>query len=1274
MQSAASPDTKFLTAPGELGGMIGAHDWGATPLGPIAEWPPSLKTAVSLMLSSRQPMWIGWGPAATFLYNDAYINVLGQAKHGWALGRPAQEVWAEIWHICGPLAAIVFEQGESTVTDDVRLFMRRGDFLEETYFSFSYSPIRDESGNVAGLFCPNLDITSKHLNARRLRTLSELATRSLTEKTVDGACASVMARLADNPDDVPFALLYLADADGKSARLAHSAQLPAGSAPTLQALDGAGAGPGGEGDFPIGAVLRSGAPQLVRLDDLPCLPYLPQGLAGQRLTQALVLPLQASGAHHMVGALVLGVSAARKLDDEYRSFFGLLATQAGNAIQNARAAEDERRRIDMLAEVDRAKTQFFSNVSHEFRTPLTLMLGPLEDALADDSASLDTVQQERLRLIQRNALRLQKLVNTLLEFSRVQAGRAQPALAATDLATLTADLASSFRPTIEKAGMRLVVECDAMPGPVYLDPAMWETIVLNLMSNAFKFTFAGTIAVRLRAVAGAVELSVSDSGVGIAADQLPRLFERFHRVADARSRTHEGSGIGLALVHDLVALHGGRIEVNSAIGNGASFRVTLPMGRAVAGGAITPSPTQADTNPAARAFLAEADGWSGDPAAAQPAGVVADADPNAHAIAIAGQARERILVADDNADMRDYLGRLLRPRWNVDVVGDGQSALDAVRRAAPDLIVSDVMMPRLDGFGLLAALRAGEQAGHGQPSQQGQHIPFILLSARAGEEARVDGLTAGADDYLAKPFSGRELIARIETLLLRQRIRRIESAAAQRVQTIFAQAPVAIAITRGPQHVYEQANALYQELVGKSNLLGRTVREALPSVDQEQLQLIDTVYASGQPYVGRSVRSDLMRGTPPRREQCYFDFVYQPLLDQAGRTEGLAMVVFEVTQLAKAKRAAESANRAKDEFLAMLGHELRNPLAPIVTAVQLMRMRGVTEAEKERAIIERQSRHLVALVDDLLDVSRVAQGKVSLHTQRVELSEVVARAIETASPLIEQKRHQLSVEVPASGACVAADPGRLAQVVANLLTNAAKYTEAGGRIRIVCERDGGELVLSVIDSGIGIEAAMLDTIFDMFVQERQALSRAQGGLGLGLAIARSMMLLHGGSVSAHSDGIGKGSTFRMRMPAAAAIAADGGPARLATPAAPDSAGALEILIVDDNEDSARMLGDVLALKGHQVALAFDAPSALRMTASRLPDVALLDIGLPGMDGYELGRLLRERAGRAPLRIIAITGYGQDADRERALESGFDLHFAKPVDLARLQAELNRSWR
>lgn len=374
-------------------------------------------------------------------------------------------------------------------------------------------------------------------------------------------------------------------------------------------------------------------------------------------------------------------------------------------------------------------------------------------------------------------------------------------------------------------------------------------------------------------------------------------------------------------------------------------------------------------------------------------------------------------------------------------------------------------------------------------------------------------------------------------------------------------------------------------------------------------------------------------------------------------------------QRAQLLEMAESANRAKDEFLAMLGHELRNPLSPIVTALQLMRLRAGNVAERERTVIERQVAHLTRLVDDLLDVSRIARGKVALKLEVIELAEIVARALEVASPLLEQRSHRLALDVPSRGLAVEGDAARLAQVVSNLLTNAAKYTPHGGEVSIRAALEGDEVVLRVRDTGVGIPADVLPRVFDLFVQGRQQIDRSQGGLGLGLTIVRSLVERHGGTVSAHSSGAGAGSEFIVRLPAAHAGAPRGGDQSTDAQAVLPTARGIRVLIVDDNADAAEMLALALDASGYVSTIATDALQALALASAGTFDVACVDIGLPVMDGYELAARLRELPHLQSLRLVAVTGYGQASDRQRAFEAGFDEHVVKPVDLDALAALL-----
>ncbi|MGZ6130689.1 MAG: ATP-binding protein, partial [Myxococcaceae bacterium] len=899
----------------------------------------------------------------------------------------------------------------------------------------------------------------------------------------------------------------------------------------------------------------------------------------------------------------------------------------------------ERHRLEELAELDRAKTTFFNNISHEFRTPLTLLLGPIEEARASGAPP----SAETLELVHRNALRLQRLVNSLLEFSRLEAGRADATFRPTDLAQLTRDLAASFRSAFERAGLRFEVDAPALPEPVYVDRDMWERVVLNLLSNALKFTLAGSVEVRLGLENGSAVLRVRDSGSGIPPDELPRLFQRFHRVHGVTARTQEGSGIGLALVSDIIRLHGGEISVESRPGEGSAFEVRVPLGR----GHLPEERVREDSGPtqprAAQAYIEEAMRWlpGADDVAAVPV-----VDPGA----------PRILVADDNADMREYVARVLGTRYRVEPVNSGAAALAAIRRSPPDLVLTDVMMPELDGFQLLAAIRADPAV---------RELRVVMLSARAGEESRSEGLEAGADDYLVKPFSARELLARVDAQLVRAKLRSLEKRQTERMRAIFRDAPVAIAIMTGPELRFEFANERYFRMAGGRPVIGLPLRRAFPELEgQGALEMVERVYRSGEPFISSAYRAVINRGPGGAPEECFFHMVNEPLRDDHGRVEGVVFVAIDVTELVGSRRRAEEASRAKDEFLAMLGHELRNPLAPLVTALHLMKLRAPATLERERAIIERQVRNLSRLVDDLLDVSRIARGKVELRRDATELAGVVAQGIETASPRIESRRHRLTVDVPASGLRVLGDIARLAQVVSNLLTNAAKYTDPGGNLRVRAWADGEQAVLRVSDDGIGIAPELLPQVFDLFFQARQGSDRALGGLGLGLALVRSLVELHGGTVAAQSAGPGQGSTFTVRLPLIASQERGEASGRREHGPARRPRGQLRVLVVDDNVDAAESLRDFFALLGHDVDVGHDGPGGLRLAEQRPPDLALLDLGLPGMDGLELARRVRAIAPDAYL--VAATGYGQESDRRASREAGFDRHLVKPLEVDELE--------
>ncbi|MEV4417929.1 SpoIIE family protein phosphatase [Catellatospora sp. NPDC049609] len=716
-----------------------AVDWAATPLGPVHGWPQSLRTAVSILLSSKFPMWMAWGPQLTFFCNAAYRRDTLGHKYPWALGRPANQVWAEIWDDIGPRIETVLATGQATWDEALLLFLERSGYQEETYHTFSYSPLRDESGVAVGMLCVVSEDTTRVISERRMATLRDLGSDPSVVRTQAETLAFASRQLDRNQRDLPFTLIYLTD-DG-TARLAGTAGIPEGHpvAVTPMPLDG---------PAPLWPASLTGTePQLVDLTR-PGFGDLPAGAWPLPPTRALLIPLLRQGGAPY-GFLVAGLNRYRPFDDGYRSFLELVAGHVATGIASARSYQAQQRRAEELAELDRAKTVFFSNISHEFRTPLTLIMGPVDDLRR--RLDSDPATREELDVIHRNGLRLGKLVNSLLDFSRLEAGRMQARYEPVDLAAATAELASVFRSAVEKAGLRLVVDCPPLDQPVYLDRGMWEKVILNLLSNALKFTFDGSVGVSVRSAGRHAIVSVADTGIGVAADQIPRLFERFHRIENARSRSNEGSGIGLALVQELVGLHGGTITVHSAEGEGTRFTISIPFGHGhLPAAAIVTATSSAALSAAAEPYVQEALRWVPD----QPSpDLIGAADRDAPLFGPALDKPASVLIADDNADMRDYLARLLTGAgYQVSTVVDGRQALDEARARTPELVISDVMMPRLDGLQLLMALRADPRT---------EAIPVILLSARAGQEASIEGLQAGADDYLVKPFAAAELLARV---------------------------------------------------------------------------------------------------------------------------------------------------------------------------------------------------------------------------------------------------------------------------------------------------------------------------------------------------------------------------------------------------------------------------------------------------------------------------------------------------------------------------------
>ena len=623
-----------------MGARMRAFDWSETPLGAPETWPQSLKTAVHIMLTSRFAMWMAWGPELTFLCNDAYLPTTG-LKRDWVLGARSDHIWAEIWNDIGPRIEHVLRTGEATWDEQLRLYLQRSGFCEETYHTFSYSPLTDDRGDTAGMLCVVNEVTQRVFAERQLAKLRDLGGRLAGAPTRAAVMAAFESCTSEDSPDLPFVLAYLCE--------------EANAAPNLAAFHGL------QKSNPLTAISywlgnRRNLPSFGDAFYDVVQIATPRGqegaFRGKGPDRALVMPIAGGEGLVPLGFMVAGLNPHRTLDQSYRGFIELLTGQIAAAVARADEYERERSRAEALAEIDRAKTAFFSNVSHEFRTPLTLMLGPLEDALAD-LTNVPIVHAERIKVAHRNGARLLRLVNALLDFSRIEAGRTKASFEPIDIGALTTELASTFRSACERAGLSLEVDCETLAEAAYVDREMWEKIVLNLLSNAFKFTLKGGIAVRLHGEAGKIVLEVADTGNGIPKSELPRLFERFHRVEGAGGRSFEGSGIGLALVQELVRIHGGKIAVESEEGRGTVFRVRLPFGFAhLPADKIKAKGTTAPVS--ADAYVEEALRWLPD---ASRDDVIFDVGRKT--LQSAARHDAHVLLADDNADLRDYVRRLL---------------------------------------------------------------------------------------------------------------------------------------------------------------------------------------------------------------------------------------------------------------------------------------------------------------------------------------------------------------------------------------------------------------------------------------------------------------------------------------------------------------------------------------------------------------------------------------------------------------------------------------
>jgi signal transduction histidine kinase len=1035
MQGSVKSDTpSFLGAHGEAASILRRFDWAKTPLGSPDHWPQSLKTAIRIMLTSRYAMAMVWGPELTFFCNDAYLPKVG-IKRDWVLGSRLDKVWEEIWPEIGPRVRHVLTTGEATWDEGLLLFLERLGFPEETYHTSSYSPLFGDNGCVSGALCVVTEVTTRIIGERRWSSLSQLGAALATAHTEPQILLAAERGLRAAVKDIPFGLLYLYDERGQL-HLTRAVGLPPGhvAAPAILTQNN---------PWPLTSDLVALGPQF---GELPKAPWTRPPEA------AVVMPISRQGQFRPAGLLVAALNPHRPYDSGYANFIELIAGQIGAALAGARVFEEERRRASALAEIDRAKTLFFSNVSHEFRTPLTLMLGPIEDALADTSENaLTERQRERIALAHRNALRLLKLVNSLLDFSRIQSGRVLANFRQTDVCALTAELVSNFRSAIERANLSLHLHCEKLHREIFVDGDMWEKIVLNLVSNAFKFTFKGNITVKLAPSLdhSAAELVVRDTGVGIPGEEIPRLFERFHRVENQKGRSFEGSGIGLALVQELVRLHGGTIRIESIVGSGSQFTVSIPFGTShlppdqinVGGGeGITSIPV--------KVMVEETLQWLPEVERHERRSILPGMVPPEIGEMLTGG---HVLVADDNADMRAYLHRLLGSHWQVEVTENGANALERIRHRKPDLLVTDAMMPVLDGFGLLKAIREDPALND---------LSVIMLSARAGEEARIKGLEAGADYYLTKPFSGRELIAQVNANLklihlrrettrqLRESAKELHSRTAQ-YETLLHRAPLGVYVVDADSQVVDINPTAILIFKVKINCLGRNFDEVMHNVwnkrfADEVIRRFRHTLNTGEPHISAEISE--LRADLGVMES------YEWQLHRISMPSGRFGVVCYFRDISAQVRA----RLERDLLINELNHRVKNTLATI----QFITAQTLAGAGVDRGVHEALEARLITMA-----------GAHDVLTERnwdgADLHEIVSKALR---PFADDQK--MRVEGPSLHVAPAAALA-IAMAVHELATNAVKYgsLSGGGQVRVSWRLDddheGGEPWLHIewVESG-----------------------------------------------------------------------------------------------------------------------------------------------------------------------------------------------------------------
>ena len=783
-------------------------DWSTTGLGPRGSWPVALRVLVDTCLESAFPLQMAWGPDLLVVYNEAYIPLLGADKHPWALGRPARQVWPDVFPNDLATIAELQRTGGAVTRTDQQLIMDRHGYPEETYFSYSQSVIRDENGDPAGLFNAITETTDHILYERRLRVLRALGAVSATgdgrdpSDAVRAACRRAVTVLSGNRRSVPVAAVFLPDEQDRPS-------LAEGYGFDVEVATDRGWLP----TPPVPELFDTLTDGRVRLVEGVREQYAAALLAGPvgplLPNQVVLLPILVTGHSRPYGVLAVGVNPYTPVDEGFMEFAELAARQFGIILSDAIAYQLERSRLQAMADLDQAKSEFLQQVSHELRSPLTLLLPPLQELITDGAEPLTQHARTAIEAAVRAGHRLERMVDILLQVARADDGALEPDREPTDIAAATADIAEGFAATAATAGLTLTVKVPTEPVVAVVDRAMWTTIVTNLLGNAVKYTDRGAISAVLNTDGEQVTLTVADTGVGIASADIGTVFDRFHQLDTSRP----GIGLGLTLVRDLVQAHGGQVTVTSDPGHGSVFTVTLPAPATAPGEIVGPPPH-----------------------AGSVTGLHAGTHPPTRAVPIHERRpdeRGALLLVEDDVDLGSYVARLLRrDGWNVRLTVDAETAIKALQPDAdgaplvPDIIVTDVMLPGQSGLDLVTLLRHDPGLAR---------IPILVLTARAGSDAAVEAMAAGADDYVRKPFEANELLARIRAHHTLNQIRETaigtaESTADNLRQALATNRTIATAIGITMARYQLDATRAYQTLVRISQHTNRKLRDLAADV------------------------------------------------------------------------------------------------------------------------------------------------------------------------------------------------------------------------------------------------------------------------------------------------------------------------------------------------------------------------------------------------------------------------------------------------------------